>query len=687
MSLHFIKKLLLILALIYSFQVKANPKIDSLKTLMQSSNNTNKKLQIELYKEYAIEDFDTYIKEFEKLKPIDNKDLLDFYYKQAYLINSYFNNQNGLWYINELLDYFEHSNDIEKQLKLLCKLGSNLNYTSTYDSCIANYHKIEQLFNKYPEFKKNDIYGYYYSIKGVFLCMHENNTDGLAHFLKADSIYSAQNNLSGLTSTAEYIANVYVIINDFESAITEYNKAMQYAKKNKNHSRLTTIYDNLALAYKENNQIDSALKSLELARECIAITKDSSDLISNYILTYETEYKYNKNFNSSIKWLLDAEKISKNVSNNYIKLQIKKSLANAYINNKQYETGIEYAEKLLKEANLFQIGKFRKQAYFEIWRANDSLSNTDEAYLACQWYYWLKDSIDKSKFSQQVLSLKNDYDSKQKKLEISNLKAQAELAAEREENKDKTNKALLFGIIISLLLLIVISYFAYNLKKTKAIISENNKLLKESDHQKATLLKELHHRVKNNLQIVSSLLSWQGDSVKDKSAQIAFREGQNRVDAMAMIHRHLYKTDEFSSININSYLERLTRSIAFSYGYDKNNFKLYTDITNDPIDVDIAIPIGLIVNELVSNTFKHAFKNIDVAEIHISLTTENSKLYLNIKDNGIGLPNDFKVSDTASFGLELVQTLVTQLKGKISIENNNGAIFKIELNTTDKQAA
>ncbi len=221
---------------------------------------------------------------------------------------------------------------------------------------------------------------------------------------------------------------------------------------------------------------------------------------------------------------------------------------------------------------------------------------------------------------------------------------------------------------------------------------ESDEKIKSSLREKEVLLKEIHHRVKNNLQIISSLLNLQSGYIKDKQALGMFKESQNRVRTMALIHEKLYQSKDIARIDFAEYIKNLTGNLIRSYGTG-GPVKLTINADNTSLGIDTAIPCGLIINELVTNSLKYAFPDGHPGEICIELiqtdSEENGIYRLTIADNGIGLPENVEIRKTTSLGLQLVTTLTDQIKGKIEVNSDNGAKFTItfiESRTKAKQA-
>ena len=202
--------------------------------------------------------------------------------------------------------------------------------------------------------------------------------------------------------------------------------------------------------------------------------------------------------------------------------------------------------------------------------------------------------------------------------------------------------------------------------------------IKASLREKEVLLKEIHHRVKNNMQVIISLLNLQSKHVKDKRDWEIFKDSQNRIKSMALIHDKLYQSKDLASINFAEYIENLARHLFNTYRVSSSAIKLVADIKDVPLDINTAIPCGLIINELISNSLKYAFPDGREGEIQIKLyASKDDTFSLIVRDNGIGLPEDLDFRNTKSLGLQVVVALVEQLKGTIELDRSEGTAFKI----------
>ncbi|MDD5154318.1 MAG: histidine kinase dimerization/phosphoacceptor domain -containing protein [Desulfovibrionales bacterium] len=207
--------------------------------------------------------------------------------------------------------------------------------------------------------------------------------------------------------------------------------------------------------------------------------------------------------------------------------------------------------------------------------------------------------------------------------------------------------------------------------------------IRASLREKEVLLKEIHHRVKNNLQVISSLLRLQSQYVQDKGDVEIFKESQNRIKSMALVHEKLYQSKDLASINFHEYVSLLVNGLFRSYGVNTDKITLKTDIEDIMLGVDVAIPCGLIINELVSNSLKYAFPEDKEGGIKITLRTlDEGAMELTVADNGVGLPGDWDLTNSGSLGLKLVKILTDQIDGQIDLDRSEGTKFRIDFKKT-----
>ncbi len=202
--------------------------------------------------------------------------------------------------------------------------------------------------------------------------------------------------------------------------------------------------------------------------------------------------------------------------------------------------------------------------------------------------------------------------------------------------------------------------------------------LKASLHEKDILLREIHHRVKNNLQIISSLLDFQTSTMTDQRILGILADSQNRIQSMALIHEHLYQSQSLAQVQFDQYINRLVKHLFFSFDEIMGHIEPIIQVEPILLNLETAIPCGLLINELVTNAFKHAFPNGESGEVKISLYQDQpGQFNLMISDNGIGLDSEIDLNHSSSLGLKLVKILSRQLNASVEYEVNQGTTFKI----------
>lgn len=307
------------------------------------------------------------------------------------------------------------------------------------------------------------------------------------------------------------------------------------------------------------------------------------------------------------------------------------------------------------------------------WNQSDTLRSSFIQNLnSAVWYYAEKGDYESAyEHLWNAFKEQNKLDFRKNTLKISEMNVRLKTAEKEYEILQQQNQLTtknrwiwtIAGFAMILVVLLVGLFIAI-----RNIQSKNRKI--------ETLMRELHHRVKNNLQVVSSMLGLQSLKLEDESAKKAVTEGKSRLWAMSLIHQKLYQNEEVTFLNLNQYIEDLADALAKSYGFDRIK-AVSIQISDIEMDADTALPLGLIVNEWVSNSFKYAFEGIANPQIQIKLTGERKNYQLEVKDNGIGLPQDFDMEKSSSFGMKLVSLLVKQLHGSLVMTRRNGVCYSL----------
>jgi len=239
----------------------------------------------------------------------------------------------------------------------------------------------------------------------------------------------------------------------------------------------------------------------------------------------------------------------------------------------------------------------------------------------------------------------------------------------------------LFNLLgTAIIVFVVMLYFSKTInKKDEALVNAYTKLenqntkISAQHQQQKILIKEIHHRVKNNLQVISSLMSLQARTIKNTEVIKVLNDSKRRIEAIALVHQKLYSNDNIGHVDIKSYLQELMDSQQAL----NTHVKCKVDSNNVVLSLDTAVPLGLIISEMISNAIKHAFNGIESPELTVTLINTKDNLELVVKDNGVGLPEDFDLNNPQSLGTEIICALTEQINGSIVCSNDMGAKFTI----------
>jgi two-component sensor histidine kinase len=358
-------------------------------------------------------------------------------------------------------------------------------------------------------------------------------------------------------------------------------------------------------------------------------------------------------------------------------------LAKCYFECKEYkacEAYLDSANGILKEidAPLELLKNLKLRA--ALWSLNGRYKEAVEIY---QQYNTLQESIALNDKELQMLNQRIAYQTTelQEKIDFQ----EKEIAAKEltEENRS-LQRTLMFILILFMLFLLIIAYFLFNRsKKREKILFEKNEeilikstMLSNTLKEKKLLMKEVHHRVKNNMQIIISLLKLQSEKINDKQIEIYFSEARNRIQSMALIHEFLYKKEKMDYMQMDEYIKQLILEIQISYTQPNHIIEMHVDLDPIQLDFDTSIPLGLIINELVTNAYKHAFPN-GVGNIWVSFKKVDKNYQLIVKDNGIGPPSNYKEKMENSLGMELIHLLSEQINAHLEILHQKGLEVKI----------
>jgi two-component sensor histidine kinase/Flp pilus assembly protein TadD len=454
------------------------------------------------------------------------------------------------------------------------------------------------------------------------------------------------------------LGSVYGKTGDYQDALECYNKAMNATKATHIDAYISILLNNKGEAFLRLRQYDSAVSCLVQAENIKRIERDTKSLGKTLNLLGET-YMALGNDARARSFLQDGLVINTTAEARIDQIVGLHSLIRLNLRQQHYDearTLLDRAEALAREGGLPDYLRQLLEQRFVLYRA---IHRHDLAVQVVEELLIVKDSLLNKEKVKSLQALNIQYKTARKQEQIQNL--------EKDTVYQKNWIKGLIGLAIVVTIMVIVIYLLYR-------SSQRNKKKAE------TLFKELNHRVKNNLQILSSVLSLQSQNVKDDDALQAIKSSESRVNAMALIHKKLYRDDNNRTIDMKEYVEELGDFLVHTYGFttDRLQLKIHCDAVS--IDVDKAIPIGLILNELVSNALKYAFDKhpAPALEIHVQ-EPRAGEVRIDVRDNGVGMGPQKTREGSGSFGLKMVNMLIKELKGKVDVEIQGGTAYRIVL--------
>jgi len=473
------------------------------------------------------------------------------------------------------------------------------------------------------------------------------------------------------------LASYYLDNNNIDKAIEKYNLALKTYEKINDTMGMANVHANLGLTYIDEKEYDRAEFHLTTQG------KLDSLLGTQYGLGFHHDFmgylKHSeKKYEEAVGWYNKAIEIRDNLSSHYNRCESYISMGNVLLDMGKYKEAIGYASEIFKYKESHKSLSQEQSAHRILYSSYEKLDDLKLALSHYKQYKTVGDSI----YNQEKIKALAESEAKLKKTdldaEITVLNKEKELV----ELKLNDQRLIISVSIIGLLLLTLVTIVIIKLYQN---IKSKNQQINSTLSDKDILLREIHHRVKNNLQIISSLLSLQSRQISDVHVQQAINEGRNRVRSMALIHQNLYQNKNLTGVDVHVYLNKLISELFNTYNISQNKVSLQLSIDNLNLDVDTMIPLGLVINELVSNSLKHAFENRDNGIINISLKEEEQKLILKVSDNGIGLEK-IAFEASKSFGNRLIRAFTQKLKADFNIRSDNGTHVTMIINNYLKAA-
>lgn len=512
-----------------------------------------------------------------------------------------------------------------------------------------------------------------------------NSVEAIKYLLKAITIQEKHNYTKELSFSYNNLGIAHFYQFNYETALVYYKKSLEIDKKRNDLKGEAGTLINIGLIYTYIDRIPSAVKNYKEALTIYSQLNDSLGLASTLNNLAKIEMG-NNNIEKAIDYYTQSLNYLKNVSSVEAKFTPLYGLALANIKLNNPKKAIPLALEAIQLAEKSNSRERLQYGYEALSEAYAKAGNSELAYTYLKKYADLRDTLINEDRTSRIAEMQTKYESEKKDKHIIEieLKNQQEKSRRIQQEKEALEKQKILNLVLislfALLIILFIFIYAYRIKqRNNKLLTERNQAINDNLTQKETMIGEIHHRVKNNLQLITSILDLQARSLENEEAIKAINDSQNRVQTMAIIHQKLYQQDSIYGISMNEYISSISEAIVQSSLDKTKNIEFQFEIDEIYLHIDSTIPIGLILTEIITNSIKYAFPTTQNGIIIISLKEINHTLKLVISDNGIGMGNAISSTNSTSFGLKMIKSLARQLKAEWSIHSENGTTFEFSI--------
>jgi two-component system, sensor histidine kinase PdtaS len=474
-----------------------------------------------------------------------------------------------------------------------------------------------------------------------------------------------------LATAYNRLGRIYMTLSDFDDAALNFQKGSSVAIRFKDTTGIRTIVRNLVNAYHSAHKDAIALDTLGWLKQHYPPASMGDTIMQDqlFFVIYRAlgRVKELSTFGPEIQGIYRRTN-----PDSYERLAVLSGLMTYYSGTKQYDKVKTYGQELLQRCGRLGASDIAFSVWNVLFKADSARGDWRAASVDYQRYIFLRDSSNDVAHSRQIAGLKVEYDTETKDMNIKRLTESDRLNQAALHQASIARNAIIGGAIL-LFILLALAINRYRLKQ------RSNRQLNRLLGEKEWLLKEIHHRVKNNLQLAMSLLNTQSFYIDNAQAQAAIQQSRNRMYAMSLIHQRLYQLDNLEHIDMDQYIPELVNYIRDAViGQKRIEFVL--DVQPIRLDVAQALPLGLILNEAITNSMKHAFHGRDGGRVTVRMHRQgdSSRIQLMISDNGTGLARDFNIASQSSMGMRLIETLVNQIDGVLKVSNRDGLSLDIQ---------
>lgn len=470
------------------------------------------------------------------------------------------------------------------------------------------------------------------------------------------------------------IGAAHLYRNDFENTTKYYRQSLEIFQRIRDIEWIASVSYNLANIMLDQDHVDEAKKWYFYADSIYAVSQEYNVLRGYVAGALSNCYIAEGDENKALIQCKKALSLVDSLSDYLYHSTVYGNMCKCFMQMQNLDSAEVYCSKSIHIAQFVNAAKELKESHKNMAELQEKRGNLVVALKNYKLYLAYSDSLFNEEKDRNLTNALTQYESEKKEKEL--VLKNVELLRSEAKNKNTLIWLALIGSILALVLALAV--FIY---KNNKVLASKNQIIEDALSQKEILLREIHHRVKNNLQIVSSLLNIQSRYIENDSALEAIRESRNRVRAMALIHQDLYTHDSATDVESSSYINKLAHGLIETYHVTSEHIELHIETEKMYLDVDTLIPLGLIINELITNSLKHAFKNRECGALWVNLVKEYGGVRLKIADNGEGFDH---TKNYDSFGLRMIHVFAEKLKANYSFNTEKGTTFDMFIPISSK---
>ncbi|WP_276482999.1 histidine kinase dimerization/phosphoacceptor domain -containing protein [Paraflavitalea pollutisoli] len=585
-------------------------------------------------------------------------------------------------------DYFGKSDRVEMKARTLEHLGDCLLVKGDDESALTVLHQSVDL---YKLAGVAEMHGVYDLLGGLYASLGEYK-EGLRYGLLAvKTMEQVTDTSTHWLAIYNSVGLIYNRLNDFSEAVAYFKKSARIAEKFKDSAALRLVWGNMAVGYQSLHQLPQALQMIQQVKRSFH-PQDGDPISVGFFHAAFGIYLDLKQMDSARAYLRRIEHIHQLLPADHPRNSFYYYVAIRYnLAIKDFTKAGSLADSLRNFAERVHLKRELERSHFYKFQADSALGNLSSAIRHYQQYITVKEATLGEATQRQINRLKVEFQTEKKDSDIQVLQHEKQEKEVQLQQAGLRFKLIVAGIVV-LLLLLVLLYSRYSIKKKsnrllleqKQTIDSKNESLELMNaaqqkllEEKEWLIKEIHHRVKNNLQIVMSLLNTQSSFLESAKAKDAILQSQHRMYALSLIHQRLYQTDNLAVIAMRSYIGELVGYLR--EGLQKpGKIHFVLEVDDMTLDTAQAVPIGLILNETITNALKYAFPGTRAGLITVRLNKAGEDLLrLEVTDNGVGLATGIDLLDSNSMGMNLIQILTRQLEGELRFSRHGGLSVEV----------